>query len=317
VKKSLPLLIFLVVEIFTLSLFSREFLTIKNLLETLRYAVELGIMAVPMTMIIATGGIDLSVASMLALTGILIGIVWKHTNNIWISSLVGLSIACGLGGINGLIITKMKIPPIVVTIATMAAYRGLANGLGGGRGITNFPDGFETFGQGSLLNLIPYSAFIMIVVAIVGYVVMEKSKLGRYITAIGYNEVGTYYSGIKVDKLKLMLYTSSGMIAGLAGIIYTARLGAAKANAFVGGELEVITAVVLGGTSVTGGENNITGTIISVLIITFLKNGLNLARIPHSVQTMLIGIILIFAIVTYSKLRGVPLSLIKKKILKS
>jgi ribose/xylose/arabinose/galactoside ABC-type transport system permease subunit len=213
-------------------------------------------------------------------------------------------------------ITKMKIPPIVVTIATMAAYRGLANGLGGGRGITNFPEKFQTFGQGSLFNLIPYSAFVMVLVVVFGYIIMERSKLGRYITSIGYNETGAYYSGVKVNRIKLMLYIFSGMMAGLAGIIYTARLGAAKANAFTGGELEVVTAVVLGGTSVTGGENNIVGTIIGVLIITFLKNGLNLARVPHSVQTMLIGIILISAIVVYSRIRNIPFREIVRKSIK-
>lgn len=295
-KKFFPLVV-LVSIIMAMIFLSRDFLKIYNLLETLRYAIELGIMAVPMTMIIASGGIDLSVASVLALTSIIMGKIWQLTANIWFSITLSAIFSCFLGLMNGLLITRLNIPPIVVTIATMAAYRGIAEGLGGGRGITGFPVKFQEFGQGSLFGLIPYAAFVLVATFLFGHFLLSHSKFGRSVVAIGYNEVGAKFSGINVPKVKVILYTLSGFFSGLAGIIYSSRIGASKSNAFMGGELEVITSVVLGGTSISGGQGSVLGSLVGVLAITFLKYGMNLARIPHSVQNMFIGIILMLSVV--------------------
>ena len=302
-RKEFVLLLVLILVFVIMSFLSKEFLRVSNLLEALRYAVEMGIMTIPMTMIIVTGGIDLSVASNLALSSILMGIIWKYVGiNIWIAGIMASILGAGAGALNGVLITKLNIPPIVVTLATMAAYRGIATGLSRGRGITGFPESFQNFGQGSLGGLVPYSIFIWIIIAIIGHIILSKSKFGRYVFAIGHNEVGALYSTVPVARVKFILYTLSGLMAGLSGVIYSARIGASKSNAFMGGELEVITAVVLGGTSITGGEGNILGSTLGVLIITFLKNGLNLARIPHSIQSVIVGIVLVIAIVSYTKL---------------
>lgn len=301
-RKNIFLLIILGVVVVIMSMMSKEFLRFSTLLESLRYAVEMGIMAVPMTMVIITAGIDLSVASTLALSGILMGIIWKYLNlNIWLAGLFAILVGSGCGLLNAYMITGLSIPPIVVTLATMAAYRGIATGLSKGRGITGFPESFQNFGQGSFMNFIPYSVFIWMIVALVGYVVLEKSKFGRYIYSIGHNETGAMFSAVPVVRVKNLLYLFSGMMAGLSGMIYSARIGAAKSNAFMGGELEVITAVVLGGTSITGGEGSILGSTLGVLIITFLKTGLNLARVPHSVQSIIVGIVLVASIITYTR----------------
>lgn len=308
-KKFFPFIV-LVSVVVAMTFLSRDFLRIYNLLETLRYAIELGIMAVPMTMIITSGGIDLSVASILALTSIIMGKIWQITANICLSITLSTIFSGFLGLMNGLLITRLNIPPIVVTIATMAAYRGIAEGLGGGRGITGFPTKFQEFGQGSLFGLIPYATFVLVVVFFFGHFLLSQSKFGRSVVAIGYNETGAKFSGINVSKVKMILYTLSGLFSGLAGIIYSSRIGASKSNAFMGGELEVITSVVLGGTSISGGQGSVLGSLVGVLAITFLKNGMNLARIPHSVQSMFIGIILVLSVILSS---GFPF----KKIMKN
>ena len=288
----------LVTSVAVLAFLSSVFLTPANLLRATRYAAEIGLLAVPMTMIIISRGIDLSIASNMALSAMAMGLVWEQGVNVWLAVGIGILTGTAAGWLNGWVIARVRVPAIIVTLATLAVYRGIATGLSGGRGIIGFPDGFLALGAGSIAG-VPYQTLIWLGVTGAGAVLLARTPVGRHIYGIGHNEVALRFSGVDVDRLLLRLYTASGCIAGLTGMIYASRVATAKSNAATGYELAVITAVVLGGTSLAGGEGTLLGTVLGVLIITVLQNGLTLARVPSAVQDVLIGAVLILAVLSY------------------
>lgn len=288
----------LLASVAVLAVLSDVFLTAENLLRSTRYAAEVGLLAIPMTMIIITRGVDLSVASTMALSAMTMGLLWQVGVPLAMAVLAGVAAGTAAGWLNGWIIARLRVPPIVVTLATLAAYRGVATGLSGGRGIIGFPDTFLFLGSGQLAG-IPVQTLLWLVATVAGAVILSRTVLGRYIYGIGHNEVAMRFSGVPVDRLLLGLYTASGFVAGLTGILYAARVATAKSNAATGYELAVITAVVLGGTSLAGGEGTVLGTVLGVLIIAVLQNGLTLARVPTSVQDVLVGAVLLLAVLTY------------------
>ena len=227
---------------------------------------ELALVALPMTAIIITAGIDLSVGSTMALAAVVLGLCFEAGMNPYLGALVAVATGAACGALNGVAIAGLKVHPLIVTLATLAAYRGIAEGISLGRPISGFPDAFTVLGNGTFLGL-PIPGLIFAVLAVVAAVVLARTPFGLSLYAIGHNPVASRYSGLPVARITVTLYTMAGAIAGLAAAIYVARRNTAKADIGSGLELDVITAVVLGGTSIFGGSGRIVGTLLGVLAI--------------------------------------------------
>lgn len=298
-KITFILLGILVVVIFVMSFLSRAFLNISTLFQILQLSAELGIMSLPMTLIIITGGIDLSITSTLALSGVVMGHLWKFWGvNIWFAAIFAIVLGGIAGSFNGFLVAKLRVPALLATLGTWAAYSGLAVGIDQGKGVSGFPQSFLDLGEGSFLG-IPYSLLIWVIISIVFYIIVSKTSFGKYLFAIGSNEKGAFYSTVPIQRVEMTIYVLSGLLAGLAGIIYASRTATATSSAFSSGALNVVAASVLGGTDVKGGSGTILGTVLGVLIIALIDAGLTLANIPETVQEIVVGIILISSIIFY------------------
>jgi rhamnose transport system permease protein len=290
------LLVILLLIMFVLSRMSEQFLTTDNLLALTRLFVEVGLMTLPMTMIIITGGTDLSVGSMFGFTSVMLGVAWQYWGlPLPLAILVALGFGIVCGTFNGLLITRLRLPPLIVTLATLAIYRGLAFGISQARSVRGWPESFQFWGQG-YIGPFPVQFLIWVVAAIAVALFLGRTAYGRYVYAIGNNETSARFSGIPVARLKLALYAFSGFMASLAGIIFVSRVTTTRADAATGLELDVIAAVVLGGTSIAGGSGSILGTILGLLIISLMRNGLTLAGIKGDATVMIIGVVLVLAV---------------------
>jgi rhamnose transport system permease protein len=296
VSQELVLLVALVAALVVLALMTDRFLTVPNLLNQGRLMTEVALVALPMTFIIITGGIDLSVGSILGLSAILLGVFWKNVGLPLPLAMVLAILAGGAGGFfNGLLITRLKVPPLIMTLATLALYRGLAEGISQARSVRGYPEWFFVLGQGEILG-VPMQLWIL-AVAIVGFwVALTRTTFGRSLYAIGHNEVAARYSAIKVDRIKLVIYTLSGLMAGLAAVIFVSRVSTTRSDMGTGLELDVIAAVVLGGTSIFGGIGTIAGTVLGFTLIQLLKNGLALTGVKGDATIVVIGTVLIASI---------------------
>ena len=292
------LLVVLFVEIVLFSVIGNNFLTAGNGFEITRLAVEIGLLALVMTPIIITGGIDLSVGSMMGLSAVVMGALWRDAHlplplAIFLTLIVGT-----LGGaLNALIITKLKFPPLIVTLGTFSLFRGMAEGLT--RGIENysgFPTDFLFLGQGYVFGVIPAQLFILILAIIGIYWMLQRTAFGRSLYAIGFSQEGARHAGIRVRRSLNIVYILSGLMSSLAAIIYVAHLGQAKSDAGTGYELMAITAVVLGGASIFGGRGTILGTVLGLFAIVVLQNGLRLSGQPAELAGILTGVLLIATI---------------------
>jgi len=273
-----------------------NFATPDNLFNVARQYSELAVVSVGLTMIIITGGIDISVGSIVGLSSVMLGIFALRLGlNIWASCILATmtGLACGL--INGVFITKLKVQPIVVTLAMMSAARGLALALTQGFSHSGFPDAFVGLGQTSIGSM-PLSVPIALLIVIIGVIVLRRTPLGRGIYAVGSSEEATRLSGMDTFRLKMFAYGGTGLLCGLAGIMMAARLASAVPDAGNGFEFEAITAVVLGGSSLKGGEGSIVGTIIGVAVMAILRNGLNLIGVPDNWQVLFLGVALILSV---------------------
>ena len=249
--------------------------TLDRQFDILRHSCEIGLLALALTPVILTGGIDLSVGSLLGLSAVMFGKLWQEAG-LPVGVAAGGAIAIGAlgGGLNALLITKLRIPPLIVTLGTYSLFRGLAEALAKGAvSYTNFPASFLFLGQERWLGL-PAQAWPFLVVAVLLWLLVHRTTFGRSFRAIGFSPEGTRYAGIPMGRRIAMVYVLAGMVSALAAIIYTARLGQAKADAGTGYELFAITAVVLGGTSIFGGVGSVHGTLLGVAAIAVLKNGL-------------------------------------------
>lgn len=290
------LLIILLVVMFILSRMSTQFLTASNLLALTRLFVEVGLMTLPMTMIIITGGVDLSVGSMFGFTSVMLGATWQYLGfPLPLAVIATLVIGILCGTFNGLLVTRVRLPPLIVTLATLAIYRGLAFGVSQARSVRGWPESFQFLGQG-YVGPFPVQFLLWVVAAIAVALFLGRTAYGRYVYAIGNNEVGARFSGIPVDRIKLALFAFSGFMASLAGTIFVARVTTTRADAGTGMELDVIAAVVLGGTSISGGSGSILGTTLGLLIISLLRNGLTLAGIKGDATVIIIGAVLVLAV---------------------
>ena len=296
VSQELVLLVALAVALAVLSITANRFMTVGNLLNQGRLMTEVALVALPMTFIIITGGIDLSVGSMMGLTVILLGVLWKNVGLPLPLAVLGAILAsCFCGFFNGLLITRVRVPPLIMTLATLALYRGLAQGISQARSVRGYPEWFFVLGQGEVLG-VPTQLWILLVAVIVFWVVLSRTTFGRSLYAIGHNETAARYSAIKVDRIKLVIYTLSGLMAGVAGAIFVSRVSTTRSDMGTGLELDVIAAVVLGGTSIFGGVGTIAGTVLGFTLIQLLKDGLSLTGVKGDATIVVIGTVLILSI---------------------
>jgi rhamnose transport system permease protein len=286
----------LVLAVIALSFLSDRFLTPANLLNQTRFLTEVALLAVPMTFVIIMGGIDLSVGSIVAFSAVLLGFSWLVLGfPLWLAVLVGIAGGTLAGYLNGLVIVYLGVPPLIVTLATLAIFRGLAYGISESRSFNGFPDSFAFWGSGEIAGL-PFQLYLLVVVFVISSLILGATPIGRRIYAIGNNEVAARFAGLRVGRIKLLTYTFSGFMAGIAGFIFTSRVTSTRADAATGLELDVIAAVVFGGTSIFGGRGTILGTALGVVTIQLLKNGLQLAGFRGEATVVLIGTVLILSI---------------------
>ena len=271
------------------------FLTVSNLLNVAQQTSINAIIAVGMTFVIITAGIDLSVGSLVAFSGVVLASVLQAGVPLPIAILVGLGVGLSCGMINGLLITHGRIPPFISTLGMMSVARGAALLYTKGRPVTGFSENYRYLATGEIFH-IPAPVIIMGVVYIIAHFVLNRTKLGRYAYAIGGNEEAAILSGINVKLYKTMVYALCGMLSGLAALILTARLNSAQPIAGNMYELDAIAATVIGGTSLMGGEGTVLGTLIGALIMGVLRNGLNLLGVSSFIQQIVIGSVIIIAV---------------------
>lgn len=288
------------------SVLTPDFLNWFSLLERTRYWVVPGMLAVPMTFIIATAGIDLSVGSTVALCGIVLGLLFRDAGiPIWGAAAMAVLAGGIAGAVNGGVSSFLSIPPLVVTLATMTLYRGLAMGLSQADSISNFPKSFLWLSQGDIAEVplpggpifIPASLCVLLLVVALGSLLMRSSWIGRFTEAIGENETAAIFAAIPVQWIKFGLYTAMGVMCGIGSLFYTALFATAKADVAVGLELEAIACVVIGGTRISGGQGSVLGTLLGLFIIGILRYGLELAGMPSQYIIIVVGVLLIITVV--------------------
>jgi rhamnose transport system substrate-binding protein len=288
----------LALEVATFAAIGTNFFSVENAFGVLRLSVEIGLLAVALTPVIVGGGIDLSVGSLMGLSAVTFGKLWRD-GELPIGAAAALTLVFGAlaGGLNGLLITRLRIPPLIVTLGSFSLFRGLAEGVTRGvDNFTGFPAGFLFLGQGYFFGVVPAQVPIFVAVAAAFWVLLHRGTVGRGLMAIGFSPDGARYAGLPVARLTGLSYVLSGLVASLAAIIYVAHLGQAKADAGTGYELLAITAVVLGGTSIFGGRGSVVGTLLGLLAIAVLQNGLRLADLPAELAGVLTGTLLLVAI---------------------
>ncbi|MGG1686040.1 ribose ABC transporter permease RbsC [Pseudalkalibacillus sp. NRS-1564] len=297
IMQKLGPLLGLLVLVVTVSIMNPSFLEPLNLLNLLRQVAINALIAYGMTFVILTGGIDLSVGSILALSSALMAGMMVSGIDPILAILIGSLLGALMGMVNGLLITKGKMAPFIATLATMTMFRGLTLVYTDGNPITGLGDSyaFQLFGRGYFLG-IPVPAITMLLSFAVLWIILHKTPFGRKTYAIGGNEKAALISGIKVDKIKVMIYSLAGLLSALAGAILTSRLNSAQPTAGTSYELDAIAAVVLVGTSLSGGRGLIVGTLIGALIIGTLNNGLNLLGVSSFFQMVVKGIVIIIAV---------------------
>lgn len=292
------LLLVVAVECAIFSLTGNNFLTSANAFEVTRLAVEIGLLALAMTPIIITGGIDLSVGSMMGLSAVVMGAVWRDAL-MPMPLAVCLTLLVGLigGSLNALMIARLKFPPLIVTLGTYSLFRGIAEGLTGGvENYSGFSSKFLFLGQGYVGEVIPAQLFILIAAIAACWWWLHRTAKGRSLYAIGHSEEGARFAGIPVARRLGLVYMLSGLASSLAAVIYVAHIGQAKSDAGTGYELMAITAVVLGGASIFGGRGTVMGTALGLLAIVVLQNGLRLSAQPAELAGILTGALLIVTI---------------------
>jgi ribose/xylose/arabinose/galactoside ABC-type transport system permease subunit/ABC-type sugar transport system substrate-binding protein len=294
-KQILPVFIALIVICIVMSVLSSNFLSVDNIRNVLMQASINAVIAAGMTFVIITAGIDLSVGSVVAFAGMILGFS-LHSGMPWYLAVltgIGAGGICGL--LNGLLITRGKLPPFIVTLGMMSIARGFALILNNGRPVSGFDDSFRFIAEGSILG-IPVLIWITLIVYIAGYLILQKTPFGRYVYAIGGNIKAAKLSGINTNKVLVIVYIISGLMAGLASVMLTSRINSSQPTAGLMYELDAIAATVIGGTSLMGGYGFISGTIIGALIISIIRNGLNLMNVSSFLQQVVIGCVIIFAV---------------------
>ena len=278
------------------------FATTANLANVAEQSAVVGVIAIGMTFVILTGGIDLSVGSLVALAGVVIGGSLRSGLPVTVAVSLGLLTGAAAGMLNGLMITLGKLPPFIATLGMMSVARGGALMLSDGRPISGFPDSLRAVATGNLLG-VPAPVVLMLVLYAVAYAILTRTVAGRYVYAIGGNEEATKLAGVRVRFHKTVVYAISGLSAAVCATLLVARLNSAQPIAGMGYELDAIAAVVIGGTSLLGGTGSVIGTLIGALIMSVLRNGLNLLGVSSYLQQVAIGAVIIVAVLIDMALR--------------
>jgi rhamnose transport system permease protein len=267
---------------------------------------EIAIMALPLTLIIVTGEIDLSVASMLGLSSTLLGYLFKHGWPIALAMVVVLIVGAGGGALNGFLVTKLKLPSIAVTIGTLTLYRGIAEIILGTGSVTGFPLSLTKIGVVPIPHTrLAYSITIFLALAVVFGVVLHATTVGRAIFAIGLQSEAAHFSGIRVERIKFTLFVLSGLVCSFAGILWTLRFATSRYDAGTGLELTVVTIVLFGGVSIFGGRGSIFGVVLAVLIVGCIQEALTLKNVSADVQNIVIGVLLLVSVIVPNSADGI------------
>ncbi|WP_410493016.1 ABC transporter permease [Domibacillus sp. DTU_2020_1001157_1_SI_ALB_TIR_016] len=294
--KKYGMLIILVALIALMTALEPNFINSNNIINIVRQMAVIGIVAIGVTFVIITSGIDLSSGSVIALTSVVVAtFAQEGTYPLMVAVLAAIAVGVATGVFNGFLIAKGNIAPFIVTLGMMTAARGLALLYSGGRPIGGLSDTFQFLGQGMILG-IPVPIIIFALIGIISYVLLNKTKFGKYVYAIGGNEQAAMIAGVNVTKVKILVYTYAGLLSGLAGMILTARIASGQPTAGTMYELDAIAAAVIGGTSLTGGIGTIGGTVIGALIIGVMNNGLDLMNVSSYWQQILKGAIITVAV---------------------
>ncbi len=288
------LIVGFILIVVALSLFAPRFFHIKNLINIVRQVSINGILAVGETFVILLGGIDLSVGSGVALAGVLAADMHRF-NPIWVFALP-LFVGALVGFVNGAVVTRFRVPPFVITLGMMTILRGVTFLYTDGKSIYNLPSWFKEIGQGDILGL-PIPVIALFIMVVIGYTILHHTRFGRYVYAIGGNEEGARLSGVRTKSIILWSYVFCGFCTALAGVVLAARLNAGEPVAGQGYELDAIAAVVIGGTSLAGGQGTVIGSIVGALVIGVINNGLNLLNVHSYWQMVAKGVIIVLAVI--------------------
>jgi ribose transport system permease protein len=300
--QDLGALIALILLVLVISVIRPQFRTVDNLLSLVRQSSINGFIAFGMTCVILTGGIDLSVGSVLALTTAFCAAFIKGGMPVGIAMLLALAIGTGFGIVSGILVTKGRLQPFIATLITMTVFRGITMIFMDGKPISGLGDSFllKFFGKGALFG-IPFPVILFVAIFALFMFVLEKTTLGRRIYATGSNAVSAKLAGVNIDRTKLIAYAISGCMAALSGLILLSRLASAQPTLGEGYELDAIASVALGGTSMNGGRGRIWGTFVGVLIIAVLNNGLNILGVSSYYQSVVKGIVILIAVLSDRK----------------
>jgi ribose transport system permease protein len=289
------LLVFHILLLAAFSLLSPYFLSLSNLSTIGTNMAFIGLMAAAGTPLIIGGGLDLSVAAVAGLAGVIVALAHANGVNVWLGSLMALAAGCAVGVLNGIIITRLKLNPLIATLGTMSIFSGLSMVLTGGLSKPLFVPAFNWLGSGRILGM-PFPVMLMLAVFIVLWLILAKTPFGRYVYATGGNPEASSLLGVPVERTQMILYVLSGLSGAAAGVILAAMLGAAAPNAAGQHLLTIIAAIILGGTSLFGGRGSVWGTLIAVLILGTLNNGLTLMNVSSFWQDVTRGVVLLMAI---------------------
>ena len=291
------LLIAVAAAIFAFNSFaSPYFLSPWNLSDATFNFTEKAIIAFPMALLIIAGEIDLSVASIIAVASTALGAAAAAGAPPWMLVVIGLTVGLAAGAFNGFIVTRFQIPSIVVTIGTMSLFRGISFVVLGDQVYRSYPPGFEYFGQGYVWWVFSFEFVLFLVLAVVFYVLLHKTVFGRQVYAIGNNPVASQFSGIRVDRVRFILFLLTGLMSGLAAVLLTSRIASTRPTIASGWELDVVTMVVLGGVNILGGSGTIPGVVIAAFVIGLVTFGFGLLNVPGIVMSIFIGVLLIAVI---------------------
>jgi rhamnose transport system permease protein len=274
-----------------------RFLDIQNLVNLFQNHIEKIIIALAMALIIINGEIDLSVASVMAMSGCLMARLFESGTPLEVAMLVGIASGVVAGAVNGFWVAYVGLPSLAVTLAGLIGYRGIARLLLEDRAIGNYPEWFNQLGQKPIVGPFPASLLLFFVLAVIFLIILHYTAFGRYVYIIGNNRDAARYAGVKVRRVKMMLFVLSSTIAAVAGILIASRFGSMRASTAEGFELDVITMVLLGGVSIFGGSGSLVGVLLAILIMLSLRNGMGLAYVTGNTQTSVIGVLLILSVV--------------------
>ena len=301
------LVLLLVVELAGLGVLVPGYLDPGSLLDTSRTFIETGILALGMTFVIVSGGIDLSIASLLALVSVVMGLSFQAGLPLPVAMLLGVATGVAGGLVNGAAVAYLGLHPFVVTLATMAIYRGGAYAISNAAAVSDFPPWFTNIGQSYFAGgLVPTQLPALVIAALACWLLLDRTTFGRRVYGIGANELATRFSGVPVERVKLAIYGLMGGLVSVAAIIQTARVSTARANASMGLELPVIAMVVLGGTKITGGAGTIPGTVLGVLLLAYLQDGLVSAGVRNDWGLVIVGAFLILGVLSNEFFRRAP-----------